>query len=192
VVQKVLTTLSFIGGRLRQPGETVDFDDENPTLAIPAPSSSLAQLSNDEIEAYLKRRRGEEDKDAAKRLPSNLAEPTAENTGTTTVPIADITVRSGASGRPQGIPAGSVEINGQFVAPAPEGAAAPVEAYVGTPGASTGTPDLSGLDLDNSGEPGGSLTKAEIVQALRDRGDDVDTSASKADLQKQLSAPPKA
>lgn len=191
MVEKVLTTLSFIGGRLRQPGETVDFDDENPTLAIPAPSSSLAQLSNDEIEAYLKRRRGEEDKDAAKRLPSNLAEPTAENTGQTIVPIADITVRSGSSGRPQGAPAGSVEINGQFVAPAPEGAGAPVEAYVGQPGASGG-PDLSGLDLDNSGEPGGSLTKAEIIQALKDRGDTVDASATKAELQKQLSAPPKA
>jgi len=188
VVEKVLTSLSFIGGRLRQPGETVDFDDENPTLAIPAPSSSLAQLSNDEIEAYLKRRRGEEDKDAAKRLPSNLAEPTAENTGQTAVPLADITVRSGASGRPQGAPAGSVEVAGQFVAPAPEGAAAPVEAYTGQPGANTGGP----LDLDNSGEPGGSLTKAEIIQALKDRGDDVDTSATKAELQKQLSAPPKA
>lgn len=192
MVEKVLTSLSFIGGRLRQPGETVDFDDENPTLAIPAPSSSLAQLSNDEIEAYLKRRRGEEDKDAGKRLPSNLAEPTAENTGQTVVPIADITVRSGASGRPQGLPAGSVEIDGQFVAPAPEGASAPVEAYVGTPGASGGQPAATAFDHDGNGEPGGSLTKAEIVQALRDRGDTVDASLTKAELQKQLSAPPKA
>ena len=188
MVTKVLKTLSFIGGRLRQPGEEVDFDDQNTDLAVPAPSSSLAQLTDEEIEAYLRAKRGAK----APADSTNLADPTKENTGQTVVPLADITVRSGDAGRPQGLPAGAVEVQGQFVAPAPEGASAPVEAYVGQPGASGGQPAANAFDHDGDGEPGGSLTKAEIVQALRDRGDTVDASATKAALQKQLSAPPKA
>lgn len=183
MVEKVITSLSFIGGRLRQPGEVIDLDDQDQNIVIPASSTPLANMTDEEIEAYLRHKRGLNKTPADSR---NVADPTDENTGTTAVPIADITVRSPDSTRPQGAPPGSVEINGAIVAPAGEGASSPVEQFVGSQ--QPGGP----LDLDASGEPGGSLTKAEIVQALKDRGDEVDSSASKAELQKQLSAPPKA
>jgi hypothetical protein len=189
VAKKVLTTLSFIGGRLRLPGEEVDFDDQNPDLVIPAASTPLANMTDEEIEAYLRHKRG------LNKAPGdsvNLADATEANTGRQFVPIADVTVRSEGSTRPQGAPAGSIEHNGSFVAPAAPDASAAVDQFVPEGAAVAPGTNLPQLDHDGNGEPGGSLTKAEIVQALKDRGESPDASKTKAELQAQLSAPPAA
>lgn len=45
----------------------------------------------------------------------------------------------------------------------------------------------SALDLDNSGEPGGSLTAAQIKERLTELGVEIPARANKADLQTLLS-----
>lgn len=190
-MQKVITgdIPSFIGGRLVEPGTVIEIDEDEAgnQVAIAAPSTPVGNMNLDELEAYVRSQR--------KKVSDsvNLADPAkGENVGAVSVPIADITPRSASSTLPQGVPSGAVEVNGQFYAPAAAGSPAGREVFT--------APHVEAPDLNE--EPavldarqqvaGDGLTKAEIVQALKDRGDKVDTTKTKAELQDQLSAPPKA
>lgn len=194
MVKKVLTTMSFIGGRLRLPGEEVDLDEAT-GAPLPEKTTPVGNMSLEELEAYAARLRG------ANKAPadsSNVADPTKTNTGVESVPLADITVRSTGTGAPQGAPPGAIEHEGRFVAPAPVDAAAAVETYSGEVGAGGGyTPpadkaELAQLDHDADGKAGGSLTKAEIMEQLDSRGVEYDSKAKRDDLAKLLNEPPKA
>ncbi len=185
MVQKVIKgpNPSFIGGRLYEPGEVVDVDDTTGSdIIIPAGSTPIDNASDEELEAILRRRRGETLKSPADSR--NLADPSETNLGQVNVPIADVAPRSAGTNKPQGAPAGSRETNGVFSQPTDADTPGGREVFT-DPATEPGlvTPDI---------EPGASLTKAEIIDALKARGDTVDTSASKADLQAQLTAPPKA
>lgn len=183
MVEKVVTRLSFIGGRLIQPGESIDVDAEDPSIILAAPSTPVGNLSVEDLEALLRAKK----KTAADS--ANLADPSPTTAGVSNVPIADIGPRSAGSIRPQGAPPGAVEINGQFSGPVADNAPGAREDYL-PPDAAPGI--INPPDLDGDGKPGGSLTKGEIIDALRERGDAVDTSKSKAELQSQLATPPEA
>lgn len=197
MVEKVLETMSFIGGRLRMPGEVVELDEKT-GAPVPAKSTPIGQMTDDELEAEIARRRGSVSKAPADS--TNVADPTEKNTGVVNVPLADITVRSPGTTAPQGAPPGSIEHEGRFVAPAPVDADAAVETYSGEQGASgPATPPadkaaLAGgnLDRDGDGKPGGSLTKAEIKEQLDARGIEYPANANRDDLAALLTTPPKA
>jgi len=175
VASKVLLRDTFIGGRIVLAGTEIDVDDNDPNLVIPAPSTPLANMSDEELEAVLRHRR---------KAPSdsrNLGDATDENTGRQTVPIADVTVRSAGSTRPQGAPPGSREHNGVFVAPAPLEAPAAVEAYVG---------EAPAAEVD--GGPGSGLSDEEIRSELTERGVKFHPHTGREKLLKLLREPPKA
>ena len=172
MAEKVLTKKTFIGhgaaGRLALPGEEVDVDEKG-VVSI-AGSTPIGNMTDDQIEAELERRRG--GAKAEKREPDfggNVADPGDADTGTQRLEMAPF--RPSARGdRPQGIPPGTEEHQNTFVRPAPADSDAAVEVIVGE-GAdaaltddgkvATGTPeerakaDGSAFDHDGDGKPGG-------------------------------------
>jgi len=193
VTQKVLTKKTFIGGALRYPGELVDVDAKGNISVAPAPSTPIGNMTVEQLEAALAARREKEGK-AAVVFGSNVADPTPNNTGAIPVEIADTTVRSPGTTRPQGAPPGGEQASGgAFVLPASADQPGGVQRAV-APGAADqagfgNAPVADGgpLDLDKSGDAGGSMTKAEIAAELDRRGVEYPSGATKGELQTLLS-----
>lgn len=155
MTQKVITKKSFIGGRMVYPGELVDVDEKGAVL--PAPSTPVGQMTDDQLEAILAQRKkvGKPDPEAPK-FGGNVADPDDTNTGTQPAEFARI--RPGSGDRPQVLPAGTIEHNNRFIRPASEDAPAAVEEIV-APGASdTVVTDAApgAFDHDGDGAAGGS------------------------------------
>lgn len=122
---KVITKKSFIGGRLVYPGAVIDVDEKGAVL--PAGSTPLDQLSDDQLEAILAARKG------LTASGVNTAEPNKGNTGVQEAAFANI--RPGGDGsRPQVIPPGTEEHQGSFVHPATYASPAAIEQIVAPQG----------------------------------------------------------
>lgn len=118
---KVITKKSFIGGRLVYPGAIVDVDEKGAVL--PAGSTPVDQLSDEQLESVLAARKG------LTGSSVNTADPVKGNTGVQEAAFANI--RPGGDGsRPQVIPPGTEEHQGSFVHPASEDAPAAIEQVV--------------------------------------------------------------
>lgn len=146
MAKKVVETKSFIGGRLVYPGEEIDVDEQGGIL--PAGSTPLDQLTDEELEAVLASRRGQSKLAQAMTAGSNLADPTRTNTGAQDAGMAPFRPAAPGATIPQGVPPGSEEHGGGFIRPASADAPAAIEQLV---------PDRHPLDGDGDGQPGGSV-----------------------------------
>lgn len=124
---KVITKKSFIGSRIVYPGETVDVDAKGAIL--PAGSTPVDQLSDEQLAAVLAARKGQT------ASSTNTADPGNGNTGVQPAEFANIRP-AGSGSRPQVIPAGTEEHLGSFVHPVADEAPAAIEQIV-APGGET-------------------------------------------------------
>lgn len=193
MVEKVLTKKSFIGrggaGRLGLPGEQVDVDEKGAIYT--AGSTPVSNMSDEQLEAELKRRKRESSGKSAPVFGGNVADPGEADIGTQRLEIARF--RPGDGTRPQGIPPGTEEHNNRFLRPAPADSPAAVEEVLGT-GAdprltddgetATGSPEerVKAGGSEDSGEKALSRqNKAELLATARAHGVDAgdeDTNAA--------------
>ena len=127
MTEKIVIKKSFIGGRLVYPGERVDVDAKG--QVAPAASTPLGALTLDQLRAALSAREGDEPAPAPV-FGDNLADPIDTNTGAQPLRMAPVTVAGAGATRPQGVPPGSEEAGGRFLAPASDAAPAAVETVV--------------------------------------------------------------
>ncbi len=166
MTEMVLTKKTFIGqgpaGRIAYPGETVDVDEKG--VPVAAGSTPIGNMSDDMLEAELKRRQKASGK-TAKLEPDfgdNVEESTETNTGEQRLEIASF--RPGDGVNPQGVPPGTVPHGDRFIRPAPDDAPAAIEVVVGE-GAEAGVvADGGAFDQDGDGKVGGS--KSDEPSAL--------------------------
>jgi hypothetical protein len=165
MTEMVLTKKTFVGqgamGHLAYPGETVDVDEKG--IPVPAGSTPIGNMSDEQLEAEMKRRQRVAGK-AADREPdfgSNVEKPTDTNTGEQRLEIASF--RPGDGVNPQGLPPGTVPVGDRYLRPAADDAPAAVEVVVGE-GAEEGVV-ADPLDHDNDGTKGGSKSGAESTSA---------------------------
>lgn len=156
MTEKVLTKKTFIGqgpsGRLAYPGAIVDVDEKG--VPMVAGSTPVGNMTDDMLEAELKRRRGATGK-AEGREPdfgANVADPTDKNTGEQRLEIARF--RPGDGPNPQGLPPGTEPVGDRFIRRAPEDAPAAVEVVVGSGSEEVFSAD-SEFDHDKDGKAGG-------------------------------------
>lgn len=196
MAKKILTKMTYIGGRLRPPGTEIEVDDKDPTILIAAPSTPVGNMTDDELEAYM-RTRARQRAEAGEDVPQasgNVAAPGSAGAPPppASVPMADVAPRSAGTTMPQGLPPGATLISGEPTLIREDGSA---ETFTAPPQPDVPnlTPDQqAALDLDRDGGAGGSLTVAEIKAELDALKIEYPPNAKKAELQKLLSAGPQA
>ncbi len=177
---KVVTKKSFIGGRLVYPGDEIDVDAKGGYM--PAGSTPIDQLSDDQLEQILATRRGT-------LAGSNVADPVRTNTGAQDAGMAPFRPAAPGATIPQGVPPGSEEHAGGFIRPASAGAPAAIEQIV---------PDRHPLDRDGDGQPGGSVpadppslagkNKAQLTEIAASEGAAVDGDMTNAQIVQAIEA----
>lgn len=172
MTEMVLTKKTFIGqghsGRLAYPGEIVDVDEKG--VPVAAGSTPIGNMSDDMLEAELKRRR-KASGDDGKHEPnfgSNVAKPDKTNTGEQRLEIANF--RPGNGVNPQGLPPGTEPVGDRFVRRAPDDAEAAIEVVVGS-GAEEGVVAGDAFDHDKDGKAGGSEADAPVSLSGKSKAD---------------------
>lgn len=189
----------FVGGRLIQPGDSYDVDDLDPSITMAPPSTPVGNLSDEQLQAELRRRGFSTQIAATDDVTRQLeAEARAQSTGggantdTSIAPVApgvDPNLQATADAE-----AAAAEAKRIAAATADEAVkraadeAAQAAADEAKRAADAEAARLANLDRDGDGKPGGSMTKAQIAAELTDLKVKFDPNAKRDDLGRLLDA----